>query len=73
MKFSGAFTVKVGTVVVIVVVVVEVEVAFLYFVVVEFINRFSGRSALWRAIGNQTIHTGGFIIIVISLISGFIY
>ena len=72
LKFSGAFTVKVGTVVVIVVVVVEVEVAFLYFVVVEFINRFSGRSALWRAIGNQTIHTGGLIEIVIGRTSGLI-
>ena len=39
LKFSGAFTVKVGTVVIIVVVVVEVEVGFLYFVV-EFMNRF---------------------------------
>ena len=60
------------TVVVIVVVVVEVEVAFLYFVVLELINRFSGRSALWRAIGNQTILTGGFIEIVIGRTSGHI-
>ena len=72
LKFSGAFTVKVGTVVVIVVVVVEVEATFVYFVVLEFINQFSGKSALWRAIGNQTIHTDGFLKIVRGLTSGLI-
>ena len=73
LKFSGAFTVKVGTVVVLVVVVEEeVEVAFPYFGFVEFINQFSGKSALWRAIRNQTIHKGGFFEIVRGLTSGLI-
>ena len=72
--YSTASTVRVGMIVVIVVVVVEVEVeaTFVYFVVLEFINRFSGKSALWRAIGNQTIHKGGLIEIVIGRTSGLI-
>ena len=68
LKFSGAFTVKVGTVVVIVVVVVEV--VFLYFVVSCGIYK----SVFWKVgfIGNQTIHKGGLIEIVIGRTSGHI-